>query len=277
MFEQIFKFTETACSIGLTSGFAIFSLEIRWYALSYIFGLLLGQIYLKDIIKLDVYKNIINEKHIENFLLWAMLGIIIGGRLGYVIFYNLPYYIINPLQILYVWQGGMSFHGGLIGITLSMYIFTKINNFRFLSLTDLICAAAPIGIFLGRISNFLNGELWGKKSELPWAIIFKCAGNSSRHPSQLYEAFFEGIIIFIVLYYCIFKTKILDSPGKISGLFCILYSISRIFIEFFREPDRHIGALYYNYTMGMVLSIPLLFLGIYLYSNNINNLKKNKF
>ena len=274
MIDEFIRLTETSCSLGLTSGFSLFSIEIRWYALSYIFGLILGQIYIKNIIKSN--DNRISEKHIENFLLWAMLGIIIGGRLGYVIFYNFSYYILNPMKILYVWQGGMSFHGGLIGIIISSYIFTKINNLRLLSLTDLICSAAPIGIFLGRISNFLNGELWGKKSELPWAIIFKCAGPNTRHPSRLYEAFFEGVLIFVILYFCIVKNKLLDKPGKISGLFCILYGCSRIFIEFYREPDRHIGALYYNYTMGMLLSIPLIILGIYLYSKTNYKIKKNK-
>ena len=272
MFDQIIKFTENACSIGFTSGFSLFSMEIRWYALSYIFGLILGKVYIKKIIKSN---NItINSKHIENFLLWAMLGIIIGGRLGYVIFYNFPYYLVNPIKIFYVWHGGMSFHGGLIGIILSSYIFTKINNLRLISLTDLICAAAPIGIFLGRISNFLNGELWGRESNLPWAIVFKCAGPNTRHPSQLYEAFFEGFLIFIILYYCIFKNNLLNKTGKISGMFCILYGCSRFFIEFFREPDRHIGTLYYNYTMGMILSAPLIILGIYLYLQADNKLKK---
>ena len=147
---------------------------------------------------------------------------------------------------------------------------TKIDNIKFLSLTDLICAAAPIGIFLGRISNFLNGELWGKESSLPWAIIFKCAGTNPRHPSQLYESFLEGIIIFAILYYCIFKLDFLNKVGKISGMFCILYSCSRIIIECFREPDRHIGFIYSYYTMGMVLSIPMLLLGIYLYLKNNN-------
>ena len=274
MFEQLIRLTETSCSLGLTAGFSIFSLEIRWYALAYIFGLILGQIYLKIIIKLNNYKNFIKEQHIENFLLWAMLGIIIGGRLGYIIFYNLHYYISSPMKILYVWQGGMSFHGGLIGIILVSFLYTKRNNIRFLSLTDLICAAAPIGIFLGRISNFLNGELWGKKAELPWAVIFKCAGPHPRHPSQLYEAFFEGFFIFIILYFCVFRTNLLNKPGKISGLFCILYGVSRIFIEFYREPDRHIGALYNNYSMGMALSIPLITLGIYLYLRPINKLNK---
>ena len=274
MFEQIISLTETSCSLGLTSGFSIFSLEIRWYALSYIFGLILGQIYLKNIIKLSHYKGFIQEKHIESFLLWAMLGIIIGGRLGYVVFYNFHYYITNPHMIFYVWQGGMSFHGGLIGIILVSFLYAKSHKIRFLALMDLICLAAPIGIFLGRISNFLNGELWGRKSELPWSLVFKCAGPDSRHPSQIYEAFLEGLCIFVILYYCISKAKFLNKPGRIAGLFCILYGMARIFVEFFREPDRHIGAIYYNYTMGMILSIPLIILGIYLYSRTIKILNK---
>ena len=264
MIDQFIKLTETACSLGLTSGISIFSLEIRWYAISYILGLILGQLYIKNIIKIKKYKNIINHIHIDNFLIWAMLGIIIGGRLGYILFYNFSFYINSPIKILYVWQGGMSFHGGLIGITISMLLFTIKNNLKFLSFTDLICAAAPIGIFLGRISNFLNGELWGKESSLPWAIVFKCAGTTSRHPSQLYESFLEGIIIFSVLYYCIFKLNFLNIPGKVSGLFCILYASSRIIIEFFREPDRHIGLIYSYFTMGMFLSIPILLIGLYL-------------
>jgi len=265
MIDQFIKLTETQCSLGLTSGFSIFSIEIRWYAISYILGLILGQLYIKNIIKIKKYKNFITDLHIDNFLIWAMLGIIIGGRLGYILFYNFSFYINSPIKILYVWQGGMSFHGGLIGITLSILLFTMKNNLKFLNLTDLICAAAPIGIFLGRISNFLNGELWGKESSLPWAITFKCAGTISRHPSQLYESFLEGIIILIILYYCIFKLNFLKTPGKISGLFCILYASSRIIIEFFREPDRHIGFIYSYFTMGMFLSIPILFIGVYLY------------
>jgi len=270
MIEQFLKLTETQCSLGLTSGFSIFSIEIRWYALSYIIGLILGQVYIKNIIKIKKYKTFITNVQIENFILWAMLGIIIGGRLGYIVFYNFSFYINSPIKILYVWHGGMSFHGGLIGITISMLLFTLKNNIRFLALTDLICAAAPLGIFFGRISNFLNGELWGKESSLPWAIIFKCAGETPRHPSQLYESFFEGIIIFIVLYYCIFKLNFLSQVGKTSGLFCILYSSSRIFIELFREPDRHIGFIYSYYTMGILLSIPMLLLGIYLYLRKNN-------
>jgi len=265
MFEQLIKLTETPCSLGLTTGFSIFSLEIRWYGLAYIFGIILGLIYIKNIIKIKIYKNFINYTQIEKFFVWAILGIIIGGRLGYIIFYQLSY-LNDPIKILYVWEGGMSFHGGLIGITLSMLLFSIKNNIKFLALTDLICAAAPIGIFLGRITNFLNGELWGKTSNLPWAVIFKCAGPQPRHPSQLYEAFFEGILIFIVLYYCIYKINFINQIGKISGLFCILYSLFRIFIELFiREPDRHIGLIYSYYSMGMILSLPILLLGIYLF------------
>lgn len=274
MLNEIITLTESACSLGLTSGFSVFSIEIRWYALSYIFGLIIGQIYLKNIIKLKTYKKFLNKKNIEDFLLWAMLGIIAGGRIGYIIFYNLSYYISNPTKIFYVWQGGMSFHGGLIGIILVTFFFTNKNNIKFFALLDLICSAAPIGIFFGRISNFLNGELWGRESTMPWAIIFKCAGALPRHPSQLYEAFLEGILIFAIIYYSIFKLNFLNSPGKISGLFCILYSSSRIMIEFFREPDRHIGLIYSNYTMGMLLSLPLLIIGIYLFLSKNNQLNK---
>ena len=265
MIDQFIKLTETQCSLGFTSGFSIFSIEIRWYAISYILGLILGQLYIKKIIKFQSFKDIITNIHIDDFLIWAMLGIIIGGRLGYVAFYNFSFYINSPINILYVWQGGMSFHGGLIGISISMLLFALKNNLKFLNLADLICAAAPIGIFLGRISNFLNGELWGKESILPWAIVFKCAGTTSRHPSQLYEALLEGIILFAILYYCIFKLKLLKSSGKISGLFCILYACSRIMIEIFREPDRHIGLIYSYFTMGMFLSIPIFLIGVFLY------------
>ena len=163
----------------------------------------------------------------------------------------------------------MSFHGGILGMLLAIIIFTKKHNIKLLKLSDLICAAAPIGIFLGRISNFLNGELWGRPSDLPWAIQFtKCAGNIYRHPSQLYEAFMEGILLFIILYFCTFKLKYINYSGKITGLFCILYSIFRIISELFREPDAQIGFIYINLTMGMTLSFPMLLAGIFILIKN---------
>jgi len=268
MFDKFIYLTDSACSIGYTAGFSIFSLEIRWYALSYILGLLLGQKYINFILKTNNLYNI-QPKFIEKFLLWAVFGILLGGRIGYVLFYNLEYYLIYPIKILYLWEGGMSFHGGLLGILISIIIFTKRHNIKLLKFTDLICAAAPIGIFLGRISNFLNGELWGRASDLPWAVKFsKCAGNIYRHPSQLYEAFLEGILLFIILYFCIFKLKHINYSGKITGFFCILYPSFRIISEFFREPDDQIGFIFLNFTMGMTLSFPILLIGIILLNKN---------
>ncbi len=268
MFDKIIYLTGSACSIGKTVGFSIFTIDIRWYAFAYILGLILGQIYIKILLKTKLQNNKISPQNIEKFLLWAMLGILLGGRIGYVLFYNLDFYLSYPTKIFYLWQGGMSFHGGLIGILLAMIIFCKKYKIPFLSFTDLICAAAPIGIFLGRITNFLNGELWGRPSNLPWAINFKCAGDITRHPSQLYEAFLEGIIIFTIIYFLINKLKLLNYPGRITGLFCFLYALFRIIIEFFREPDAQIGFIMFNFTMGIILSLPLLLIGMFLLIKN---------
>ena len=263
MLENFIKLTESYCSIGLTAGFSIMGLEIRWYAISYIIGLLGGLYYIKYILKLDKIQTSISPKLIDDVFIWIMSGIILGGRLGYVLFYNLHHYLNHPIKILYIWEGGMSFHGGMIGIMLSILIFSQKNKIHFLKLSDLIACAAPIGLFFGRISNFLNGELWGKPTNLPWGIIFeKCAGNLKRHPTQLYESLLEGVLIFLILLFLVKKYKILNQPGKTTGLFCIIYAFSRISIEFFREPDKQIGYIYENITMGMLLSIPLIFIGI---------------
>mgnify|MGYP001166740660 FL=1 len=269
MFDKFIYLTESACSLGYTAGFSILSFEIRWYALSYILGILLGQKYINYIIKLNFSKTFITSELIDKFLIWAILGILVGGRIGYITFYNIEYYFNNPFKIFYLWEGGMSFHGGVIGIVISIFLFSTKNNIKFLSLTDLIATAAPIGIFLGRISNFLNGELWGRASEMPWAVKFsKCGGNIYRHPSQLYEAILEGVILFIILYFCITKFKHLENPGKITGLFCIFYALFRIISELYREPDFQIGFILANLTMGMLLSIPLLIIGLYLIGHN---------
>lgn len=265
MYENLILLTESYCSIGRTAGFSIIGLEIRWYALSYIIGLLGGLYYIKYILKfLDNTKFIISQKIIDNTLIWSMAGIIFGGRLGYIIFYNIEHYFNNFHKIFYIWEGGMSFHGGLIGIIIAIYIFSRKYNLNFLNLTDLLACAAPIGIFFGRISNFLNGELWGKTTNLPWGIVFeKCAGNLPRHPSQLYEALLEGVLIFIVLNFAARNYKILNKPGKASALFCIIYGLSRIAVEIVREPDKQIGYIF-GTTMGMILSLPLILLGIVL-------------
>ena len=234
--------------------------DIRWYSLAYIAGFIIGSIIIKFLNKKLL--NIISDKQIDNFFIWSILGVIIGGRFGYVIFYQTSYFLTNPIYIFKIWTGGMSFHGGLIGIIISMYLFSKKNNIQFFYLSDLVSIVAPIGLFLGRISNFINNELYGRVTNFPIAMIYPEIDLQPRHPSQLYEAFFEGILLFIILLTYFNKTKSDPSIGKISGLFLILYSTFRIFIEFLREPDTHIGLIFNIASMGQILSIPLLIIGI---------------
>ena len=246
--------------------FEVFSLEIRWYSLAYIFGIVLGWIYckkklIKDPIVLDLF---------DDFITYLIIGIILGGRIGYALFYNFSYYINNPLEILMVWNGGMSFHGGLIGVILSCVIFGKkhkINSFIFL---DLVALSAPIGIFFGRIANFINSELYGRATDLPWGVQFVLIDNIKRHPSQIYEAFFEGIILFFILNY-LFRRKYISTPGKLSALFLIFYSLFRYSLEFFRVPDPQIGFLFLNSTLGQIISLLFFVIGVLLFY-----LKKNE-
>ena len=240
--------------------FQILSLEIRWYSLAYIIGIILGWAYCK--------KRLIKDQHIlslfDDFITYLIIGVILGGRIGYVLFYNLKYYLENPFEILMVWNGGMSFHGGLIGVVFATQLFSnkhKVNQFVFL---DLVALSAPIGIFFGRIANFINSELIGKATDLPWSVQFILVDNIKRHPSQLYEAFFEGIILFILLRYY-FKKNYLRNPGKISALFLIFYSIFRFFAEFFRLPDFQVGYLIFNLTLGQLISVIFLIAGIFLF------------
>ena len=245
----------------------IFSLEIRWYSLAYIAGILFGWLIAKKLF----LKNSEINKNFDDYITYLIIGIILGGRIGYVLFYNFEFYINNLLEILKVWEGGMSFHGGLIGIFISTLVFSNkynINKYLFL---DLIAVAAPIGIFLGRIANFINSELVGKITNVPWAVIFTKVDNFSRHPSQLYEAFLEGIILFIILNYIFIKKKY--KAGICSSAFCIFYGIFRIISEFFREPDMHIGRIIGPLSMGMILSLILILIGIFIYYNE----KENKF
>jgi phosphatidylglycerol---prolipoprotein diacylglyceryl transferase len=244
--------------------FQILSLEIRWYSLAYIIGIILGWTYCK--------KRLIKDQHIlrlfDDFITYLIIGVILGGRLGYVLFYNLKYYLENPFEVLMLWNGGMSFHGGLIGIIIASQFFSgkhKVNQFIFL---DLVALSAPIGIFFGRIANFINSELIGRATDLPWSVKFLLIDNIKRHPSQLYEAFFEGIILFFLLRYFFRKNYIL-SPGKISALFLIFYSLFRFFAEFFRSPDPQIGFLILNLTLGQLISILFLIAGtLLLYFKN---------
>jgi phosphatidylglycerol:prolipoprotein diacylglycerol transferase len=240
--------------------FSIFSLEIRWYSLAYIMGIVVGWLLCK---KIFVQKSDINEKF-DDYITYLIIGIIIGGRLGYVIFYNFNFYINNILDIFKIWEGGMSFHGGLIGIIIASLFFAKKNNQDFFSYTDLVSLVAPIGIFFGRLANFINSELYGTQTEVPWSVIFTKVDNLSRHPSQLYEAILEGIILFLILIY-FRKKNYLIKPGLISGLFLIFYSIFRFFAEFFRVPDEQLGYLIYKLSMGQIISLIFILIGAILF------------
>ena len=245
--------------------FHFFSLEIRWYSLAYIFGIIIGWFYCK--------KYLIKEKSILNIfddlITYLIIGIIIGGRLGYVFIYNFDYYLNNLSEILMIWKGGMSFHGGVVGVIITTIIFSKKNNLNPYIFLDLISVVAPIGIFLGRISNFLNSELYGKETEVFWSVVFPKIDNLSRHPSQIYEALFEGLILFLILNFLV-KKNMLNIKGKISSFFLIFYSLFRFILEFFREPDPQIGYLVANLSMGQILSLILFILGVSLF------LKKNE-
>tara|TARA_E500000178_G_C16957169_1_gene724241 strand:- start:310 stop:1074 length:765 start_codon:yes stop_codon:yes gene_type:complete len=238
----------------------IFSLKIHWYSLAYIFGIMFGWIYCK--------KKLIDDKKIldlfDGLINYLIIGIIVGGRVGYILIYNLDYYLANISEILMIWKGGMSFHGGLVGIVVSTFIFSKKNNVNAFIFLDLIAIVAPIGIFLGRISNFINSELYGKESDIFWSVKFLAVDEVYRHPSQIYEAIFEGIVLFLILNY-LYRKKVFINPGVISSIFLILYSIFRIIIEYFREPDIQLGYLIFNLTMGQIVSIIFLIFGIYLF------------
>ena len=236
-----------------------FSIEIRWYSLAYITGILAGWILSKKIIISDIK---LKEKF-DDYLTFLILGIIIGGRLGYVFFYNLSYYLKNPIDIFKIWEGGMSFHGGLIGVILMTIWFAKKNYQNPFQYLDIVSIVAPIGIFFGRIANFINSELYGTKTSIPWAVQFVKVDSVFRHPSQLYEALFEGLILFLILFY-FKKRNFLESPGLISGLFLIFYSIFRFAVEFFRVPDEQLGYLLLNFTMGQIISFLFLLIGCYL-------------
>ena len=237
--------------------FEFLTFEIRWYSLSYIAGIVLAWIYIKKFI----LKETEYSKYIDDLISYVIVGVIIGGRLGYVIFYNFEYYINNPLEILMIWTGGMSFHGGVLGVIISTYLFCKKNKLSTFYFLDLISLSAPIGIFLGRIANFINSELYGTRTDFFLAVIFEKVDTVSRHPSQLYEAFFEGIILFILLNF-IYKKYINHKPGVLSALFLIFYSVFRFIIEFTREPDAHLGLVFMELSQGQVMSILFFVVGL---------------
>ena len=237
---------------------------IRWYALAYIVGIIAGWFYARTIIaseKLWGGPAPITVTEFDDFIIWVTLGIILGGRIGYVLFYNLPHFTAHPFEIFELWNGGMSFHGGFLGCVVATVAFALRRGLPMLSLGDVTTAVAPIGLFLGRIANFINSELWGRPTDVPWAMIFPNGGPIPRHPSQLYEAALEGLVLLIVLG-LIVRLGALKRPGLVTGAFAVGYGVARIVCEFFREPDPQLGFLWGGLTMGMLLCIPLIAAGI---------------
>ena len=238
---------------------------IRWYSLAYILGILIGWWLGKKII-LKKFKSLNHSfeiKEFDNLITYIIVSILIGGRIGYVLFYNFGYYLLNPLDILKIWEGGMSFHGALLGVILGTYWFSIKKNIPTFFLLDIIAYVAPIGIFLGRVANFINGELIGKTTDVFWGVVFPKIDNNMRHPSQLYEAFLEGVVLFIIMNLVFFRKNY--KTGTCSYMFLIIYGVFRIFSEFFREPDSQIGFIFGSLSMGMLLSLFMIFAGSILY------------
>jgi phosphatidylglycerol:prolipoprotein diacylglycerol transferase len=257
----------------------LFGLElaIRWYALAYIVGLLLGWRYVVALFRrpgLWGGAAPMRPEQADDLLTWMILGVILGGRLGYVLFYQPAYFAAHPAEILAVWQGGMSFHGGMLGVAAGVIGFSLKHRLVILSVGDAVAAAAPIGLFFGRVANFINAELWGRPSTAPWAVVFPgeaaqaCppdwVGPCARHPSQLYEAGLEGLVLFLVLLVFALPPRNPETRGRITGLFLLGYGLARSFVELFREPDAHLGFLAGSLTMGQLLSLPMILLGLFL-------------
>jgi phosphatidylglycerol:prolipoprotein diacylglycerol transferase len=237
---------------------------IRWYALAYIAGILLGWVYARAIIRNQAYWGgpaPLAVSDYDDFVLWVTLGIILGGRTGYVLFYNLAHFLANPAEIVEVWKGGMSFHGGFLGCVAAVVLFAKKRGLPVLSLGDVTCAVGPIGLLLGRVANFVNGELWGRSADVPWAMIFPGGGPVPRHPSQLYEAGLEGLGLLVILGVLV-RSGALKRPGLVTGAFAAGYAAMRSFCELFRQPDPQLGFLWGGMTMGMLLCVPLLLAGL---------------
>ncbi|MHA6686588.1 prolipoprotein diacylglyceryl transferase [Mesorhizobium sp. A556] len=244
-------------------------LAIHWYGVGYIVGILFAWWYAKRLVtNPKLWANGVlpmKPMDLDDFIVWAAIGVVLGGRTGYVLFYDLPRYIANPLDIFAVWQGGMSFHGGLLGTVLAMVLFARSRKIHTWSLLDVVAAGVPVGLGLVRLANFINSELWGRLSDAPWAVVFPNGGPFARHPSQIYEALLEGLVLFLVLRFLTHSRLKLKTPRFVGGAFICGYGLSRIFVEFFREPDQQIGYLLGTgwLTMGMVLSLPMVLFGIW--------------
>jgi phosphatidylglycerol:prolipoprotein diacylglycerol transferase len=251
---------------------AIGPITIKWYALAYIVGLLGGWYYARRLVAADRYWGVVRRpslNDIDDLIVWVALGVVLGGRLGYVLFYNLPLYLADPIEILAIRNGGMSFHGGFLGAVLAMVLFARARKLQALTLLDLAGVVVPIGLFFGRIANFVNGELWGRIApDFPYAIVFPTGGPLPRHPSQLYEAATEGALLFVVMLVAV-RANGFRKPGLMGGIFVLGYALARTFCEFFREPDRQLGYLFGTetwstggITMGMVLCVPMALVGL---------------
>jgi phosphatidylglycerol:prolipoprotein diacylglycerol transferase len=237
--------------------FQIGPLAVRWYGLMYLGGFLFGSFWIS---RLAGGRNIdLNKDRLSDLVFYAVLGVILGGRLGYAIFYNAAFFLENPLKVFAVWEGGMSFHGGMLGVAVAMLLFCRKFGYPVLALGDLVVAAAPIGLGLGRIGNFINAELWGRTTDMPWGMVFPYAGDLPRHPSQLYEMFLEGIVLFLVIW-ILHRLKTRNGVPFFS--FFLLYGVFRFLVEFVREPDTQLGYLWGGATMGQLLSLPMIIFGL---------------
>ena len=237
-------------------------LAIRWYALAYVVGILLAWRYM--IVLARRPPRLVTARDIDDFVVWATLGVVLGGRLGYVLFYKPGYFLDHPAEIAAMWQGGMSFHGGLCGVIVASFAFAHYRKIPWLALGDLMGAAVPIGLFLGRLANFVNAELYGRTTTAAWGVVFPNGGPLPRHPSQIYEALLEGLVLFVILVLLVYRGRALERPGLVSGVFFTGYAIARGIVELFRQPDAHLGFLVLGTTMGQLLSLPLLLVGLFL-------------
>lgn len=247
--------------------FSIGPLAVHWYGLAYVVGIMLGWWTARNLLsRPGLWPNGVaplSKQQVDDFILWAALGIVIGGRLGYILFYDLASVAANPLRAIEIWNGGMSFHGGFLGATVAMIVFARRHGIPVWSLFDLVASVAPVGLFFGRIANFVNAELWGRITDVPWAFVFPTGGPMPRHPSQLYEAALEGLLLFALLQF-LARRGALKRPGLVTGVFAVLYPAARIFVEFFREPDAQLGYLLGGWlTMGMLLSLPMMAAGVW--------------
>ena len=248
--------------------FSLGPIAVHWYGLAYVAGILLGWLYARRLVSNPALwadgKPAVSVAQLDDFLVWAAAGIILGGRIGYVLFYDFASVAAEPIRLIQIWNGGMSFHGGLAGTIVAMILFARRNGIAVWSLFDIVATVVPFGLLFGRIANFVNGELWGRLSDAPWAVVFPEAGPFARHPSQLYEAGLEGIVLLTLLAIAVYRFGALKRPGLVSGLVVCGYAASRIFVEFFREPDPQLGYLFGGWlTMGMVLSVPMFLIGIW--------------